>query len=313
IGSPTRSDSASSHRCGAATRGDSCTIIWRRASTSPSPACRRKASTRAGSEGDGTIASSEISSACRRRGASTRAGKAGSSRRSSSTPLRSSRRSRSCVRRRIGGGPRGCGASRRPDSCRNGMRNSTTQTGSNRLEVSEQKVAVLLVLDPRANLSREGQMPPEVSLPPRDRVGPCQGFVGEGEREILDAVFIAHREGADCVIRRRLRSVEDGIDVRHLPLPDREIHRGSDLTPMKARRVRRVDHPVVFRRRALLLEEPPDLIEQPGGHLPMPFPLCRREFPCHGVPFAHPVPYVNRMEWGWADLNCRRRLPKPEG
>src|SRR5207244_13438536 len=87
----------------------------------------------------------------------------------------------------------GCGASRRPDSGRSGMWRSTTQIGSNRLEVLEQEVAILLVLDPRANLSCEGQMPPQVALPAGDGVGAGEGLVGEGEREVVGAGFLAHR------------------------------------------------------------------------------------------------------------------------
>src|SRR5207247_5687550 len=276
---------------GAVTRDASFTTISRRASTSPSPAYRRKASTRAGSAGDGMSGSSEISSAFRRREAFIRAGRGASSRHSSSTGRRSSRRSTSCARRRIGGARRGCGASMRPGSCRNrtGMWDSTTQAGSNRLEVSEQEVAVLLVLDPRADVPREGQMPSEISLPPRDGVGPRKGFVGEGEREVLDAVLLAHREGPDGVIRRGFGATEDRVHVGHLPLPDRAIHGGPNLAPMEAGRVRGVNHTVVFRGRAPLLEEPPDLVEQAHGGLPMPSPLCGRQFACHGLPPLPPI------------------------
>src|SRR3989441_9390576 len=122
------------------------------------------------------------------------------------------------------------------------MRDSTTQTGSNRLEIPKQEVAVLLVLNPRANLTREGEMPPEIPLPPRDRVGAGQGLVCKGEREVLDPVLLARREGPDRVISRRLRSIEDRVDVRNLPLPDRAIHGGPGLTPMGSGTAPRVDH-----------------------------------------------------------------------
>src|SRR5947208_806742 len=284
------SDCGSSHHCGAMTRDASCTTISRRASISPSPAYRPKASTRAGSAGDGTSGSSEISSAFRRRTPSTRAGKVASSRHSSSTRRRSSRRSTSCARRPIGGARRGCGASLRPGSrrSRNG-RNSPPQAGSNRLEVSEQEVAILFVLDPRAHVPREGQMPSEISLPPRDRIGACESLVGEGEREVFDAVLLARREGSDGVVRRRFGATEDRVHMGHLPLPDRAIHGGPNLAPMEAGRVRGVDHAVVFRRRAPLLEEPPDLVEQAHGALPMPSPLCGRQFSCHGLPPLPPI------------------------
>src|SRR5438093_4488415 len=275
---------------GGVTRDASCTTISRRASTSPSPAYRRKASTRAGSAGDGTSGSSEISSAFRRREAFIRAGRGASSRHSSSTRRRSSRRSTSCARRPIGGARRGCGASMRPGSCRNrDGRNSTTQAGSNRLEVSEQEVALLFVLDSRAHVPREGQMPSEISLPPRDRISACESLVGEGEREVFDAVLLARREGSDGVVRRRFGATEDRVDVGHLPLPDRAIHGGPNLAPMEAGRVRGVDHAVVFRRRAPLLEEPPDLVEQAPGPPPMRSPLCGRQFSCHGLPPLPPI------------------------
>src|SRR5436309_8275689 len=285
------SDCGSSRHGGAMTRDASCTTISRQASISPSPAYRPKASTRAGSAGDGTSGSSEISSAFRRREAFIRAGRGASSRHSSSTGRRSSRRSTSCARRRIGGARRGCGASMRPGSCRNRneMRDLMPQAGSNRLEVSEQEVAVLLVLDPRAHVPREGQMPSEISLPPRDRVGPRKGFVREGEREVLNAVLLARREGSDGVIRRGFGATEDRVHMGHLPLPDRAIHGGPNLAPMEAGRVRGVDHAVVFRGRAPLLEEPPDLVEQAHGALPMPSPICRRQFSCHGLPPLPPI------------------------
>src|SRR5437667_5069346 len=276
---------------GGVTRDASCTTISRRASTSPSPAYRRTASTRAGSAGDGTSGSSEISSAFGRREAFIRAGRVASSRRSSSTRRRSSRRSTSCARRRIGGARRGCGASMRPGSCRNRneMRDSTPQAGSNRLEVSEQEVAILFVLDPRAHVPREGQMHSEISLPPRDGVGPRKGFVREGEREVLDAVLLARPEGSDGVIGRGFGATEDRVHVGHLPFPDRAIHGGPNLAPMETGRVRGVDHAVVFRGRAPLLEEPPDLVEQAHGALPMPSPICRRQLSCHGLPPLPPI------------------------
>src|SRR3989475_2769245 len=150
-------------------------------------------------------------------------------------------------------------------------------------------------------------MPPEVALPTGHRDGACEGLVGEGEWKVVDAVFFAGREGPDRVIRRGFRSIEDRVDVRNLPLPDREIHRGPDLTPMVAGRMRRVDHPVVFRGCALFLEEPPDSLNRPAAI-----------FRCHrlsavvsfrAIEFPPPYPIlVGRVEWGWADLNCRRRL-----
>src|SRR5437667_2247671 len=276
---------------GAVTRDASCTTISRRASISPFPAYRRKASTRAGSAGDGTSGSSESSSAFRRREAFIRAGRGASSRHSSSTRRCSSRRSTSCARRRIGGARRGCGASMRPGSCRNrDARDSTPRAGSNRLEVSEQEVAILFVLDPRAHVPREGQMPSEISLPPRDGVGPRKGFVREGEREVLDAVLLARPEGSDGVIRRGFGATEDRVHVGHLPLPDRAIHGGPNLAPVETGRARGVDHAVVFRGRAPLLEEPPDLVEQAHGALPMPPPLPGHQFACHGLPPLPPIP-----------------------
>src|SRR5207249_11247218 len=97
-------------------------------------------------------------------------------------------------------------------------------------------------------------MPPELALPPGHRVGACQGLVGEGEWEVVDAVFFAGREGPNRVIGRGIRSIEDRVDVRTLPLPDREIQRVPDLTPIVAGRMRAVAHPVVVRGCALFRE-----------------------------------------------------------
>src|SRR3989441_1144702 len=137
---------------------------------------------------------------------------------------------------------------------------SAAPRGSNRLEIAEE----------------------EVALPPRDRVGAGEGLVGEGEREVLDPVLLARREGSDRMVCRRLGPTEDRIDVGDLPVADRSIHRRSDLAPVKAGRMRGVDHALVFGGRARLLEEAPDLVEQTYGHLAMPLPLCRRGFACHG-------------------------------
>src|SRR2546427_595360 len=160
---------------------------------------------------------------------------------------------------------------------------SAAPRGSNRLEIAEEEVAVLLVFDCRADFPREGQVRSEVSLPPRDRVGAGEGLVGEGEREILDPGLLARREGSDRMVCRRLGPTEDRIDVGDLPVADRSIHRRSDLAPVKAGRMRGVDHALVFGGRARLLEEPPDLFEQTYGHLAMPLALCRRWVACHGA------------------------------
>src|SRR5947209_10575339 len=300
-----RSGSVSSPRCGVATRRDSCTTISRPASTSPSPASRRKASTRAGSGGDGMIGSSKICSISSRRAASIRAGKAGSSRRWSLMRPHSSNRSTSCARRRIGTARRERGAWTRPDSCRNRTADpsSAAPSGPNRLEVAEQEVAVLLVFDLRTNFPGEGQVRSEVSLPARDGIGAGEGLVGEGEREVLDPVFLACREGSDRVVCRGLGTTEDCIDVGDLPIADRAIHRRSDLAPVEAGSVRGVDHALVFGGRAVLLEEPPDLVEETYGHLALPLPLRRGGFPRHGFPSAE-----SRSEEHTSELQSRQYL-----
>src|SRR3989441_2100410 len=159
---------------------------------------------------------------------------------------------------------------------------SAAPRGSNRLEVAEEEVAVLLVFNRRADVPCEGQVCSEVSLPPRDRIGAGESLVGEGEREVLDPVFFARGKGSHRMVCRRLGPTEDRIDVGDLPVADRSIHRRSDLAPVKAGRMRGVDHALVFGERARLLEEAPDLVEQTYGHLAMPLPLCRRGFACHG-------------------------------
>src|SRR5207249_1863422 len=117
----------------------------------------------------------------------------------------------------------------------------------------------------------------------------------------------ACREGSDRVVCRGLGPTEDRIDVRDLPIADRTIDGGPDLAPVEAGRVSGVDHALVLRGRARLLEEPPDLVEQTYRHFAMPLPLCRRGFACHGFPPPRDS-FANGLEWGWADLNCRRRL-----
>src|SRR2546422_3124855 len=174
---------------------------------------------------------------------------------------------------------------------------SSAPRGSNRLEVAKEEVAVLLVFDRRADVPCEGQVRSEIPLPPRDRIGAGEGLVSEGEREVLDPVLLARREGSDRMVCRRLGPAEDRIDVRDLPIADRSIHRRSDLAPVKAGRMCGVDHALVFGGRARLLEEAPDLAEQTYGPLAMPLPLCRPGFSCHGSSSAASESYVNGPEW----------------
>src|SRR3989442_608363 len=123
-------------------------------------------------------------------------------------------------------------------------------------------------------------------------VHPC----GEGERDVLDPVSLACREGSDGVVCRGLGRTEDCIDVGDLPIADRVIHRRSDLAPVEAGSVRGVDHALVFGGRAVLLEEPPDLVEETYGHLALPLPLRRGGFPRHGFPSAESDFWVGRVE-----------------
>src|SRR2546428_31539 len=160
-----------------------------------------------------------------------------------------------------------------------------------------------------ANLPGEGPGRSGVPVPAGDGVGAGGGLVGgggrevrgsglpgEGEWEVLDSVFLAGREGSDRVVCRGLGTTEDRIDVGDLPIADRAIHRRSDLAPVEAGSVRGVDHALVFGGRAVLLEEPPDLVEETYGHLALPLPLRRGGFPRHGFPSAESDFWVGRVE-----------------
>src|SRR5436853_176965 len=112
-------------------------------------------------------------------------------------------------------------------------------------------------------------------------------------------------EGTLGMVEGGLRSTEHGVHAGDLPLSDREHLRTSDDAPVVAGRVGHVDHrDAIFLRTALLFEEDPGRIEQMGRHLPMPFGI-RLHYHA-GLP-------TSRAQWGWADLNCRRRVPNPEG
>ncbi len=104
----------------------------------------------------------------------------------------------------------------------------------------------------------------------RECVRPCERFVRVGQNEIPQPMLFADRQRTPRVMQRRLRATEHGVHACDLPLADRPILRLAGPPPMKPRRVRRVDHLVVFGggpHRAL--EKCPSVIEEIHGETAM--------------------------------------------
>jgi hypothetical protein len=98
--------------------------------------------------------------------------------------------------------------------------------------------------------------------------GTSERFVSLREIEVADGVFTTDLQAALGVIQRRLGPAEASVYPRYLPFAADQVDRlaGPRLAPVVARRVCRVDHLVIFGKRAsTLLERRPHVIEKFDG------------------------------------------------
>src|SRR5205807_7835379 len=301
---PRRRASGFSPPFGDTIHGDSSGITWLPVSTSSFRASRRRALTRVGSVAVGMHRQSRTSFAWSEPAACIRAAKAESSRPSYSTGLSSIIGSRFFEPNRNGREPRACGGSSTRTSSRN--RDRLPPPGlRDRPEVLEELGPLIGLRDLGPRDLRQFQAGRAESRFPRGCERPREGLVCVREGEVTDLARLTDLEGTLGMVEGGLRSTEHGVHAGDLPLSDRELLRTSHDTPVVAGCVGHVDHRVaILLRTALLFEQDPGRIEQMGRHLRMPFGI---RLHCHAGLLT------SRAQWGWADLNCRRRVPNPEG